>query len=92
MSPVTRARPWEERLRGAAAVAGRAANSVVMQIHPEGGQSPCNIKARTKEASNEKEEVVVCWSVGVFLVVGSHLPQQPWQRKRERLRLIRERS
>eukprot|EP00903_Cladosiphon_okamuranus_P015742 g14530.t1 len=46
MLPVTRARPWEERLRGAggAAVAGRGAGSVVMQIHPEGGQSPCNIK------------------------------------------------
>lgn len=43
---VTRARPWEERLRGgAAAVAGRAASTVVMQIQPEGGQSPCNIKA-----------------------------------------------
>lgn len=41
---VTRARPWEEGpalvRRG---IAGQA-STVTMQIHPEGGQSPCNIK------------------------------------------------
>lgn len=67
MSPVTRTRPWEARLRGAggAAVAGRGASSVVMQIHPEGGQSPCNIKVRMA-AANGRDKVWCAKAFGLF--------------------------
>lgn len=58
-------------------VAGPTASRVVMQIHPEGGQSPCNIKVSTA-AANERN----CMRCGEALVFSAHISQTPTHRGR----------